>query len=235
MHLFIFLFLVFLTLLAHELGHAFAMRSRGIQIKRIGIGIPIPGIPKYTLKKLFPGAEVSVSPLVIAAFVKPTREAKVILDALPHRDSALINGSGVLANVFFALLIFSIWAMSNIGADMGLMKIFLFYSVVLLLSTGLWIWRDFFCRYVLPILGLLFMIGIGYILLTGKGEIIGPIGIVQEATKMKGIWEYIAYAGDVSFGFALINCLPIFPMDGGRILGAILRDKGLLKLDSSFR
>lgn len=235
MHLFIFLFLVFLTLLAHELGHAFAMRSRGLLIRRIGIGIPIPGIPTYTLKKVFPGAVISISPLLVVAFVKPRKEAEIILDILPHRYSALINGAGILANIFFALLIFSIWAMSAIKADTNLGTIFLFYFVVVLISAGLWIWRDYFCRYLLPIFGPILMIAVCLILLTGRGEIIGPIGITQEATKLKGIWEYIAYAGDVSLGFAMINCLPIFPMDGGRILGAILRDNGFLKLDSFFK
>jgi regulator of sigma E protease len=51
---------------------------------------------------------------------------------------------------------------------------------------------------------------------SGRKEITGPVGIVRESSKRTG-WDYVAVLGFVSLSLALLNLLPLLPLDGGHI------------------
>ena len=46
----------------------------------------------------------------------------------------------------------------------------------------------------------------------------GPVGIVSAAGRIRGICMRLRFAAAVSAEIALFNMLPIFPLDGGRML-----------------
>lgn len=235
MYIFIVILILAWVVFFHELGHAFAMRSRGIPIAEISIGIPFPGTPSFVLKRVFPGAKFRISPLLLAAYVKPQSGSEAYIDGLSHKDSALINGAGIMANFFFALFLIAVYKFSVFTAQTSLSGTSLFYAIIISIAAALWIFRQFFCQYILPALGPLVILLVGYSLLSAGGKIVGPVGIVQEAAGVKGVWEHVINAANISLGLGLINCLPLFPMDGGRLVSAILKDYDLLGIEKTFR
>jgi regulator of sigma E protease len=56
---------------------------------------------------------------------------------------------------------------------------------------------------------------------SGRKEISGPVGIVRESSKRTG-WDYVAVLGFVSLSLALLNLLPLLPLDGGHIAFSII-------------
>ena len=56
---------------------------------------------------------------------------------------------------------------------------------------------------------------------SGRKQISGPVGIVQESSKSTG-WDYVAVLGFVSLSLALLNLLPLLPLDGGHIAFSII-------------
>ena len=56
---------------------------------------------------------------------------------------------------------------------------------------------------------------------SGRKEISGPVGIVRESSKRTG-WDYVAVLGFVSLSLALLNLLPLLPLDGGHIAFSVI-------------
>lgn len=104
----IFIAILTLVILVHELGHFFAARSVGIKVEEFGIGFP-PRLIKIKRK----GTLFSINAIPLGGFVRMLGEE----EESPKKDSfseksigqrLWVLVSGVLANFILALLIFSV-------------------------------------------------------------------------------------------------------------------------------
>ncbi len=93
-----------LSTVAHEFGHAFAMRESAVRIERISLmGAPYFGTYVLPLRlKSFPETELVVHPLLIGAYVKPNEDD---ISKTSVRDRIFILVAGPLANLIFAFVL----------------------------------------------------------------------------------------------------------------------------------
>lgn len=233
---FIFVFLI-LNLVIHEAAHAIAMRRYGVEIKEAGLGIPIPGfIFRFRVPWLsFP---LTLSPILLGAYVEPTPRGNQQTNALPYRERALIFGAGVLGNVLVGslLTIIALFIFKDLGEPAVYIRLIAMTAIALVIVR----FSKLFCSIGIPILGLAFVGLLLYTLIPGLIEnfqesalhggapadkdpiLIGPIGITHEATTLKTAIEVFRLAVAISFGIGIFNMLPLLPLDGGRIFGMII-------------
>ncbi|MEK7630239.1 MAG: site-2 protease family protein [Patescibacteria group bacterium] len=204
------------TIIFHETAHWLAMRRLDIEIEEVGIGYPVKFLPSWKFKiGKFPA--LVISPLLIGAYVKPTEEGERKLNNLSYKDKASIYGAGVVANLVFAAMITMI-----IGIFTGhLSKIgYLFIALPIVILF----FRDFFCRYIIPLLGaiILFLIPAGLFL--GWFQLIGPIETFREAGNMDWL-QSLTFLIVISFSLAVMNILPLTPLDGGLIAKELIKKR----------
>jgi len=68
-------------------------------------------------------------------------------------------------------------------------------------------------------------LNVGYMLRTGEGrkDVASPVGIVQASSETleAGFREYLGILALISLSLALLNLLPLLPLDGGHIAFAL--------------
>lgn len=198
------------VLAIHEGGHAYAMRKRDIPIETFGIGFPVPYLTYEFECRWTPGMKISLSPVLVGAFVRMTDEGLKKVRALPLSDQSAIFGAGIRANLctFFALAIALIiafrrpWKFHRADAAILGVGALLFFGNVLNMAA-------------IPIAGIVLAI-----LLLMKRErfvsIVAVFGLTfQRSISMR---ETVKVIAAISFGVALTNTLPLTPLDGGRII-----------------
>lgn len=223
------LFLVLLSLIAHECGHAIAMWRTGVGVKEMGLGLPFGPHLSYTL----PGAgdpekscTLSLYPLLMGAFVRPRDEVR--LEKLPYREKAFIFGAGILANIIFTLISVAILLLFHPEFHLRLIPSWVTPWMPLLLSGILLVCARQITAYCFPILSIVmlyFTVSIllslsGTQLVAGSGGIV-TIGIIAKSFS-GDIWYAIYFGGLISFGLAMTNILPLSLLDGGLTIGALI-------------
>ncbi|HXV26585.1 MAG TPA: M50 family metallopeptidase [Candidatus Paceibacterota bacterium] len=208
--------LVLLSLVLHELAHAFWMRRYGLPIRRFGIGIPVPGL---TLRFRVGETDVSVSPLVIGAFVATDDKA---MQKLPWREQADIYGGGPWANIVFGAtcitatcLLVGSWRPLAIGTVIA--------------SAAIAILPRTFGRYLVPAAGpflLALLLGPLFLAPDPTEQVAGPVGIVQILNEHSfSLVQAFWLSGVLSVSIALMNMLPLYPLDAGRTVIALLKTR----------
>jgi membrane-associated protease RseP (regulator of RpoE activity) len=234
--------LLMLALVLHELGHAFAMRERGVRVRRIsllGWGGPKVRLPIKT--QWLPETEWVIHPLLpLGAYVMPDSED---MAKLSQRDSNYISGMGPLANFLFALLLLGIaaviapgWFSTQMGASHAA-GIPLIVTVIAFATAVLWVFRGFFCRVLLLPIGVLtfalLVLGIFAMTSAERMSMLAEFGFlgawsrefykwsfeianygIREAASYTLVWSAIA----VSLALGIINLMPIWPLDGGHMM-----------------
>lgn len=231
MFLAITIILIVLSLVCHEAGHWYEMHKRGVSVVEAGLGFPLPYISKFLQIRFtwsrFPGTTFTLNPLLLGAYVKPSREGERLMEAMPYRECAPIYGAGPLANLWFAwVALLAYVGMTGGGNFMRILVI----SVVMSLIT---IFRRAFVMYLVPVLGTLACVLLGFMLnksgLTppatpNDSGLGGPVTIVRFASQIaKDFPSAVYFAGMMSANIALLNMIPFFGFDGGRIADALLR------------
>jgi len=219
------LFFFFLCIVVHELGHAMAMRQNNIPIESIGFGIKLPKIPSLAVwksKKYFPGARIEINHIPLFAYVMPKWQSLEKLEELPYNQAAMVFGAGVLNNIFFSLIMTMASALtddiSQGALDWG------FQLIIFCLIALLWIFRRFFCKYLVPFFGMIMLVLIAYLIYKDpSGSVGGPITIgkiiAEKSINLSSLFQITAI---ISLSVAIFNMLPISPLDGGRIISARL-------------
>ncbi len=217
------LFLVQLSIVVHELGHALAMRAKGVEIKEIGLGIPLTHIPVF--RRSYKGIAFVLSPIFAGGYVRITPRGRAQKRTLGYADQALIGGAGVMANIFFAIAILMGEAIPGImrlsGRAMEMAAIF--FAV----AGALWVFRSIFCSYLVPLLGAMELVW-AVVLAARQGRLglEGPIAIghsaIVHAPSLSGAFMF---GGATSLLLAATNMIPIPPIDGGNILMALVQKK----------
>lgn len=211
------------TVLAHEAGHYFAMRRAGIRIVSAGIGFPFP--PTFTVyrKKNRDGTatEFQLSPWVLGAFVRADDRDEKRIDELPYRQFTWIMGSGVVINLVLGALFIGIGALM-----VGDWTSFLIYLAAAVL---LWLGRRLAAAYLVPVLGLptLGLLLWGTALAAMEHSQVGVMGTVRLLSMAENASLAFVLAGLLSAALGLLNMVPLFPFDGGRIFSRVLTAAGL--------
>jgi membrane-associated protease RseP (regulator of RpoE activity) len=223
--------LIVLVVLAHELGHVFAMRRYGIRIAELGIGLPFA--PKLSVacgnRFLGPEFRLVITPWLVGAYVKPEGNEDDPFQGLTFRDKTHINGAGILANFLTAAVVYAClsaearagWALA---AACGVV-------FVLLVAPR------FLCTWVLPVASVLVLGGVIFLIFKNPPtlEDAGMVLMVEDARGSLSSWTDTGeYVFMLSMLLGLTNLVPVFPLDGGHIWSDILSSR-LPRLDLVFK
>jgi membrane-associated protease RseP (regulator of RpoE activity) len=223
------LFLVFLAVLIHEIGHAIAMIKTGVGVKELGIGLPLGPHLSYTfVSKKDPDEtfKISLYPLLIGAFVRPQHEERI--KELCYRDKAFIFGAGIIANIFFTLVCVIILRVFFPITHAGSLTASIPTWVMITAIVPLFWYARAITAYLFPLLSIVIMYVLVAALLKLSGTALiensgGIIFIGQIAESFSGdIRQAISFGGLISLVLALTNVLPIYPLDGGLTASALV-------------
>lgn len=228
MYVAITLVLVIASMIAHELGRFFAMRSCGITVREIAIGLPLSYVPKIRMRfrRILGRTSVVCYPVILGAYVLPTKRGQVRLASSSYRDAAYVYGMGPWASFAFGILLFFVSLVINECP-------FEYFVKTMVLATGVlglfWLLRRIFCLIVIPLASVPLMMAMGYLVAQKPSEsLMGPIGIGQTiAQHATSLDTAIFLAAVISISVGLMNILPLVPLDGGGIVEAWLRTHGV--------
>jgi membrane-associated protease RseP (regulator of RpoE activity) len=241
------LILIFMTIAAHELGHAWAMGERGVPVKTISlIGISWPSAPWWLTWRLpikssrFPGTEWMVTPIIIGAYVLADEKA---MENAPTRDVVYISAMGPIASVLIGIVLMGFARLGSQLDISGISMRILVEGVILFGTIGMiWVFRDWVARWICPVMGITIFVLVLIVMYTMGvfNSLVGPIGLValiaehassasEASTDMAakgldyfGLWEVAALAGLISILIGITNLLPFLPLDGGHIMQSIM-------------
>lgn len=202
-----------ITTALHELGHAFAMRSSGLELRGVAIGILVPHMTKdFKIPALFGSATISASPLIFGAGVAVDAQA---LRSLSRERQATIFGAGVILNVALAIVFYALYcALMGSWVGTGISATVLFAIIAANAAFS-----SIIALYVIPIAGLIALIGFSIAFAQRKLENDGPIAGVRVGVELALTKEAPLYAAVISFMIGAGNMIPMLPLDGGRIAG----------------
>lgn len=222
--------LVLVSVLFHELGHALEMNRRGIKIQSVGIGMPLPFLTWRC--KPFSGrmrnTVFALSPLIIAAYVKPVKKEEKKIKRLSYYGQASIDGAGVAANIVFSLILaaaLAFWGtVPKFLTGRGASYCYAVACAFAIAAIVFWLGRNIFSVYfALPLGVLLAYVVVAVALKYGVHQAVGgPISIGYYIATISNAMDAIRVAANLSLGMGLINLLPLCPLDGGRIAAALL-------------
>lgn len=217
----VFGFILFiLALVVHEAGHAIAMMRRGIEIKEAGIGIPLTGRFKLTLHPRFLPFPVTICPLLIGAYVMPTDRGAADLKKMSYKDQAICYAAGVIMNLAFAgALVAVAVATTNPFDNRRQMIVFL---IAIAVTVAAWLLRRVL-SVVVPVLGTAALVGLVHLLTRSPDAVGGPIEVVSVSVSSTTWIDALLLGGALSLSLALLNMLPLVPLDGGKVVGAFLQ------------
>lgn len=202
--------LVLLAILIHEYAHAYEMNKYGVKIESAGLGIPIWRCYfQFRHPRWFYGVPFKVSPLLLAAYVNPGYRGFRKIEKLPYKYQADIYGAGIWTNLLFGLVL-----CGYTRASKSLLAFTVYVGIVMLVYFS----KKILCRYIFVPAGFALLGWLCYMLFTHPlmrrvgGSITLGKEIYQDSTNFH---QAIILAGLISISLAIINLLPMVPMDGG--------------------
>ncbi|MFA6131336.1 MAG: site-2 protease family protein [Patescibacteria group bacterium] len=168
------------------------------------------------------GLEITLSPLLIGAYVKPSEEGARACEELPYEAQAEIYGSGVWTNILLFLVMAAglIFFKSGLTLEDGMIR-----SVACIgLAVLLYRWKGLFCNYGVPAIGVWVAWSVGSLLFSpADSGVMGPVGIMKTFAQATSVLDVLRLGASISLGVGILNMLPLMPLDGGRTMHAILR------------
>src|SRR5262245_24658244 len=159
-----------LSVIVHELGHAFAMRQCGVRVVRISLfGFPslgfisVPVTIRLPIRaRWLPDAEWVIHPLLpLGAYVMPNEQD---MARVSRAQDLYISGMGPLTNFIFGLALIGLtvaiapeWFVTRGDTTSMLLYAGLLISIVAAMWV-LWRYRLFFCRRLLLAVGIVSLI-----------------------------------------------------------------------------
>jgi membrane-associated protease RseP (regulator of RpoE activity) len=221
-------------IMLHEAGHAVAMRHRGVEIKEMGLGLPMKRL-KLTIHSRFMPFPLVISPLLLGAYVLPTPKGNATISELDYRDQAAIYGAGVVVNIWLFIVLMSgaFLLREPDGAD-HLVDKYVGCALSLTLAALIYLSRRKFAL-ILPVLGVA-MAGLLAVLiyLEPADSAGGVVSITRIAAGAASLEDVLTIAGAISLSLAMLNMMPILPLDGGRIASAYFLKRGWIRFNRAY-
>lgn len=222
--------MLFLALVVHEAGHAIAMMRRGVDIEEAGIGLPVKGLT-FRLRLPFVPFPIALSPLLIAAYVKPSRRGELDLRMMSRKDQVVCYGAGIVMNLVFGgvLLILLLLSMNPFGSRRA--------TIVFTIVTGLTLAFVLLRRvlpFVMPVIGVAMLVVAVALVLNAPESVGGPIAVVTTAFGASSWFGVVLFGASMLLNLGLINMVPFVPADGGRITCIFLESRGWVKLSEMY-
>jgi membrane-associated protease RseP (regulator of RpoE activity) len=212
--------LLCLSVSLHELGHAFAMRKYGIQIQEICLlGLGGSKLISFKIRKLFGETPITIRSFILGGFVAPTYFGRLRVYCLEYDKAGHIYGGGIAVNFLFGS--FLLLTHSLIEGQIDTKSV---WTTCILLALGL-LPRYTFRLY--PILGLYILFGVFNDLASSSAATVSLTGrgvksIRSIAMNSDSFSETLYLGGWISVALGIINCIPVLPADGGRIIERML-------------
>lgn len=217
--------LLLIALGTHEAAHALALRRFGIPISEAGLGLPFAPriVLPPTARRSF---RLSLSIWLVGAYVTPHPDHEHRIRSLSYRDHAWYAGAGIVANIVMAgLLTFgeALWDGRFVTA-----------LASAAITASMWFGRRAFAAYVLPVLSLAVLVALIWSVVRTVGQPQGVVGIARAVT-VSSPRAAIEAGRTLALSLGLLNMVPIFPLDGGRI-GALVVQRWIgTRADALFR
>lgn len=194
MNYFIAALLIGFLILLHELGHFIAARCVNIPVSRFSIGF---GPKLWGFKR--GNTEYRLSLFPFGGYVLPEIEDLDQFYQIPFCQRVIYLIGGPVTNIILPLFLFGILNMTLYGFSLAGVFIKPFFQTLGLLY-------DFICA-----LPLLFF---------RPDQLSGIIGIVAQGGQLVGnsILDALRFSILLSLNLAILNLLPIPPLDGGKII-----------------
>ena len=225
----IFIVLILLAMVVHELSHGMIMRKYGIKVPEAGLGLPISCLPSLAIR-VSPTFTFKIHPFLLGAYVMPVEEARI--EKLSYLKKAHIYGAGIIANFIMGFLMMIPWVIVKIVKQPETWAASLPILLVLILLTFiLWRFSRKMSAYVFPFLGVVMAGYLAWSIISvgAKESLMGPVGLVTMALGFASFYQVMMWGALISVGFAMTNLLPFLPLDGGIIMTGFLEDKFDLK------
>lgn len=210
-------------LVVHEMGHAVAMHHAKVDIKEIHIGLG-PTLYSRNIVADNDSIHVVFSLLPLGAFVEPTMTRKEMERSVSSFDLFVIHGLGIWSDMAFGFLLLIFSCINKLG-DFFKMKINIPIILFLVLGTAdLYAQTGFFWEY-----GMLLSCGIVVVMLikeffNKQGSFGSPVGMVSLfKSKVATLSDSVKFAGGLLIGYAIMNLLPVVPLDGGQYILTLLK------------
>ncbi|MHC4691273.1 MAG: site-2 protease family protein [Planctomycetota bacterium] len=196
-YLMVFILINFL-ILVHELGHFIAAKFSGIPIEQFSIGF---GPKLWSFKKGM--TEYRISALPIAGYVLPQMKDLDDFYRIPSSRRIIFALGGPAANIILSIICLAL--LNIITTGFSLYGIFIYPFVQLINITAQF----------LSALPALF---------ASPGQLSGVVGIVAVGGQFvsAGLSSILQFAVLININLALLNLLPLPPLDGGKILFCLL-------------
>ncbi|BCB84447.1 site-2 protease family protein [Phytohabitans suffuscus] len=202
---------VLVAVAVHEAAHALALRTFGIPVHEAGIGLPLPPV----LRIQWSGFTFTISPWLFVAYVAPHPGYAKQIEELRFRDRAWYLNAGIVANAILGFAAFAVAAML-VGRP--------WYAVVAsVLGVGTWVGRRVIAAYVLPVVGVpaLALVIVALAGAWSRGETGAGLNGLHQFVEPGG-GGAVEFLGRVSFALALVNAMPLFGLDNGRVVDLLL-------------
>jgi membrane-associated protease RseP (regulator of RpoE activity) len=218
--------LVVVSIIIHELAHAIAMHKYGIAIKEISLGLgKLFRLGPFRHPKFFGGAGVYATPLLLGASVSPYPTEYKRMEDMPLATRLDVYCAGPWSNIIFGIILLFTYGLITPGFRTSLFQTLL--GLVLLLL----IWctynrhlRKLINHIVLPSIGMALLVFVVCGLLSAPTETVGGPIMMASSTRqyVTGLSAAIFAGAFFSISIGIFNLLPLFPLDGGRIVKAYL-------------
>lgn len=219
--------LLYLQVFLHEREHAIEMIDAGLFPESLTLGVPLPfmGFVRLDIKSawVLEGLPIRIYPLLITGGVKPTFDQSAFLETRSFTEQAIIYSAGVWASLFYPLV-----GLTMTDLYKGKAKLVLIHALIALVF---WLGRRALCIYVFPVVSLgfgMFMLPVMFVDMffrkpNTEFTIVG--GLSSALSQGFGFGDAWSVSLMIGFCLGLMNLLPIFPMDGGRLIKSLIRVK----------
>lgn len=223
----VFLFIIlfaWMTIFAHEIGHAYAMRKQGIGIEHIHIGLPVKYL-SVTFESRF-GCPITLGLLPFKGEVKRHKLFDEKYETLPRDAKLHVDGGGIAGNYILALAAmvggYLLFAADPATEPLGpFLRIVLPFGLVVALA--MFRWHKFTSVWLLPALT------VGALLFFYYGFSFRSVNEPPEAELVLSTYGITGlmflFCSLFSAFLGLINMLPFWPMDGWRLFATLFREK----------
>jgi regulator of sigma E protease len=192
------IFIIGLVITVHEYGHLLTAKWCGIPVKRFSVGFG-PKLCGFTRG----GTSYWLSVVPIGGYVLPALDPNEF-HRLPLRKSILFALGGPAANVVAAYL--ALVALASLQFELS--------AVDALWLAAARLWRD--VQAMVQAIAMLFV---------GIDHLSGIVGIVAIGGSTFGstLTGLLAFSVAINLNLAIFNLLPLPPLDGGRVVFALLQ------------